>query len=318
MPPLRGVIQAAMVLDDVPGEQMTPERFWRAANPKIVGTWNLHKLTLDTPLDFFVMYSSATTCLGNPGQGNYAAGNAFMEALAQHRRAHSLTAIAVSWGAISDTGYLARHSKVLQILERRIALRPMTATQSLGCLESLIALDHANPIIADIDWTALAGPNNALVNAPRFARLVEGARSGVDAPGADLQVMLAALPADEARAIVEEALTQDLCSILRSESKLDVHRPLAELGLDSLMAVELMTVIERRYRVQFGAMEIMGTTTLAQVAERIVIKVQAGAASAPVTSTIPIDQEIDALSDDAVDALLGNLMTQGKATERTE
>ncbi len=318
MPPLRGVIQAAMVLDDVPGEQMTPERFWRAASPKILGTWNLHRHTLDTPLDFFVMYSSATTCLGNPGQGNYAAGNAFMEALAQHRRANGRPAVAVSWGAISDTGYLARHSKVLQILERRIALRPMTAAQSLGCLESLIALDHANPIVADIDWTALAGPNNALVNSPRFARLVEGARSGVDAPGADLQVMLAALPAEEARAIVEEALSQDLCTILRSEAKLDVQRPLAELGLDSLMAVELMTVIEHRYRVQFGAMEIMGTTTLAQVAERIVIKVQAGAASAPVTSAMPIDQEIDSLSDDAVDALLGNLMAQGKATETTE
>jgi acyl transferase domain-containing protein/NADPH:quinone reductase-like Zn-dependent oxidoreductase/NADP-dependent 3-hydroxy acid dehydrogenase YdfG/acyl carrier protein len=318
MPPLRGIIQAAMVLDDVPGEQMTAERFWRAASPKILGTWNLHQLTLDAPLDFFVMYSSATTCLGNPGQANYAAGNAFMEALAQHRRANGRPAVAISWGAISDTGYLARHAKVLQILERRIALRPMTAAQALGCLEPLLALDRANPIIADIDWTALAGPNNALVNAPRFTRLVEGVRSGADAPGADLQAMLAALPADEARTIVEDALAQDLCTILRSDSKLDAHRPLAELGLDSLMAVELMTVIEHRYRVQFGAMEIMGTTTLAQVAERIVIKLQAGAGCAPVTNAMPLDQEIDALSDDAVDALLGNLLAQGKTTETTE
>src|SRR5262249_49517953 len=105
MPPVRGVIQAAMVLEDGPIEQMTPERFWRAASPKMLGTWNLHRLTLDAPLDFFVMYSSATTCLGNPGQANYVAGNAFMEALAHHRRGRGLPATAIAWGAISDTGY---------------------------------------------------------------------------------------------------------------------------------------------------------------------------------------------------------------------
>jgi len=83
------------------------------------------------------------------------------------------------------------------------------------------------------------------------------------------------------------------------------------------MAVELMTAIERRYRVQFGAMEIMGTTTVAQVAERILVKVHAGAGSAPVNA-MPLEQEIDALSDDAVDALLANLMGDRNSTEITE
>jgi acyl transferase domain-containing protein/NADPH:quinone reductase-like Zn-dependent oxidoreductase/acyl carrier protein/short-subunit dehydrogenase len=320
MPAVRGVIQAAMVLDDVPVERMTAERFWRAASPKVLGTWNLHRLTLDAPLDFFVMYSSATTCLGNPGQANYAAGNAFMEALAHHRRARGLPATAVSWGAISDTGWLARNAQILKILERRIALRPMTAAQALECLEPLLSLDRANPIVADLDWAALAGPGHALVRAPRFARLVEGVRSGSDVPGVDLQAMLVTMPAVEARALIEQTLGQDLASILSSDATLDAQRPLAELGLDSLMAVELMTVIERRYRVQFGAMEIMGTTTLAQVADRILAKVQAGAGAgaAPATSAIPIEQEIDSLSDDAVDALLANLMVERNSTEITE
>jgi acyl transferase domain-containing protein/NADPH:quinone reductase-like Zn-dependent oxidoreductase/NADP-dependent 3-hydroxy acid dehydrogenase YdfG/acyl carrier protein len=317
MPAVRGVIQAAMVLEDGPVEQMTPERFWRAASPKILGTWNLHQLTLDAPLDFFIMYSSATTCLGNPGQANYVAGNAFMEGLAHLRRAQGLPATAVSWGAISDTGYLARNSRVLKILERRIALRPMTAAQALACLEPLLALDRANPIVADLDWAALAGPEHALVRAPRFTRLVEGVRSGSDVPGVDLQAMLIAMPADDARVRIEQMLAQDLAPILGSDAALDARRPLAELGLDSLMAVELMTAIERRYRVQFGAMEIMGTTTLAQVADRILAKVQAGAGSVAV-SAIPIEQEIDSLSDDAVDALLANLMVERNSTEMTE
>jgi acyl transferase domain-containing protein/NADPH:quinone reductase-like Zn-dependent oxidoreductase/NADP-dependent 3-hydroxy acid dehydrogenase YdfG/acyl carrier protein len=322
MPAVRGVIQAAMVLDDAPVEQMTPERFWRAASPKILGTWNLHRLTLDldAPLDFFVMYSSATTCLGNPGQANYVAGNAFMEALAHHRRARGLPATAISWGAISDTGYLARNARVLKILERRIALRPMTASQALDCLEPLLALDRANPIVADLDWAALAGPEHALVRAPRFARLVEGLRSGSDVPGIDLQAMLVALPPEEARERIEQMLAQDLAPILGSDAALDARRPLSELGLDSLMAVELMTAIERRYRVQFGAMEIMGTTTLAQVAERILAKVRAStvAGTVAVASALPIEQEIDSLSDDAVDALLANLLEERNSTEITE
>ncbi len=102
MPPLLGVIMAAMVLDDVLAQHMTPIQFWRAAEPKIFGAWNLHRQTLETPLDFFVMFSSATTILGNPGQANYAAGNAFLEALAHYRRTKGLPGTAISWGAISE------------------------------------------------------------------------------------------------------------------------------------------------------------------------------------------------------------------------
>jgi acyl carrier protein len=137
-------------------------------------------------------------------------------------------------------------------------------------------------------------------------------------PGVDLQAVLIALPPDEARARIEQMLAQDLAPILGTDAALDSRRPLSELGLDSLMAVELMTAIERRYRVQFGAMEIMGTTTLAQVAERILAKVQAGAGPVAITSAIPIEQEIDSLSDDAVDALLANLMVERNSTEITE
>ncbi len=241
-----------------------------------------------------------------------------MEARAHHRRARGLAATAIAWGAISDTGYLARNARVLKILERRIALRPMTAAQALDCLEPLLALDRANPIVADLDWAALAGPEHALVRAPRFAHLVEGLRSGSAVPGIDLQAMLVALPPEEARERIEQMLVQDLAPILGSDAAIDARRPLSELGLDSLMAVELMTAIERRYRVQFGAMEIMGTTTLAQVAERILAKVQAGAGTVAVASALPIEHEIDSLSDDAVDALLANLLVERNSTEITE
>jgi NADP-dependent 3-hydroxy acid dehydrogenase YdfG len=87
MPPLRGVIHAAMVIDDGLLQHLDKERLSRVMAPKVLGAWNLHTLTLNDPLDLFICFSSFTSMIGNPGQGNYVAANAFLDALAHHRRA---------------------------------------------------------------------------------------------------------------------------------------------------------------------------------------------------------------------------------------
>ena len=99
LPPLRGVMHGAMVLDDGVLLQLDAARFRKVTAPKMIGAWNLHLQTLETPLDFFVMFSSSMSLLGNPGQGNYAAANAFLDALAHHRRALGLPALDGQLGA---------------------------------------------------------------------------------------------------------------------------------------------------------------------------------------------------------------------------
>ena len=111
MPPLRGVVHSAMVIDDGLIRDMSTAQIHGVMAPKVLGAQHLHELTRDLPLDFFVLYSSATTLFGNPGQGNYVAANAALEALARARRAAGLPATCIRWGAIDDVGYLARNQR---------------------------------------------------------------------------------------------------------------------------------------------------------------------------------------------------------------
>ena len=108
MPPLRGVFHLAGVLDDGILREQTRERFDRVLAAKAMGAWHLHELTRDDPLDVFVLFSSVAALVGSPGQGNYAAANAFLDALAHHRRAEERPALSVNWGSWAEVGMAAR------------------------------------------------------------------------------------------------------------------------------------------------------------------------------------------------------------------
>ncbi|NER24034.1 MAG: SDR family NAD(P)-dependent oxidoreductase, partial [Symploca sp. SIO1C2] len=107
-PPLRGVIHGAGVLDDGVLQQMSWERFTRVMAPKVEGAWHLHTLTEHLEIDFFVCFSSMASLLGSPGQGNYAAANGFMDALAHHRRAKGLAGLSINWGPWAEAGMAER------------------------------------------------------------------------------------------------------------------------------------------------------------------------------------------------------------------
>ncbi len=107
LPPLKGVVHAAMVLEDALLVNLDRDLIDRVLAPKLAGTWNLHVHTVNRPLDFFVMFSSLSSVFGHAGQGNYAAANAFLDAMAWYRRAIGLPALAINWGYLGDVGYLA-------------------------------------------------------------------------------------------------------------------------------------------------------------------------------------------------------------------
>ncbi len=111
MPALRGIIHAAGVLDDGIISQQNWSRFERVWAPKANGAWNLHVLTQDQPLDFFVLFSSAAALIGSAGQSNYTAANEFLDGLASYRQANGLPATSINWGAWSDVGMAATLKK---------------------------------------------------------------------------------------------------------------------------------------------------------------------------------------------------------------
>ena len=251
MAPLAGVIHAAMILDDAIAANLDEARLLRVLRPKIAGAEVLDRLTRNLPLDYFVLFSSATAAIGNPGQGAYVAANGFLEGLARQRRSAGQPALAVAWGAIADAGVVARNGATRDSLAQRAGAKGVKARVALDALGEALADPSIGPslLIADINWTA-ARANLPLLASPTYGRLARGAAS-VD-PAADAVVDLAdlvqRLGPDQARRAVAEILVEEIGRILQlPRGEVNRTKQLAEIGLDSLMAVELTMSLESRF-----------------------------------------------------------------------
>ena len=156
-PPLRGVVHCAMVLDDGILMNQTAERFRGVLAPKVAGAWNLHELTRDIPLDFFLLFSSAAALLGSPGQSSYSAANAFLDSLAEYRRSLGLPGLSINWGPWSGMGTVARSHQdggtrdlVGRIRDRGIQL--ISPRQGLQVLEQLLADSPGQVAVLPGNW----------------------------------------------------------------------------------------------------------------------------------------------------------------------
>ncbi len=152
VPPLRGIFHLAGVLDDGVLREQTRERFDRVMAAKALGAWYLHELTRGQPLDLFVLFSSAAALLGSPGQGNYAAANAFLDALAHHRRWEKRPALSVNWGSWAEVGMAAR---LIETEGRRwsaAGIGWIEPDRGLHTLEHLISEDRVQAGVLPIDW----------------------------------------------------------------------------------------------------------------------------------------------------------------------
>ncbi len=271
LPPLRGVVHAAMVLEDGLLRNTAPEAIDRVLAPKVLGAWNLHWQTRHLDLDFFVLYSSATTLFGNPGQGNYVAANLYLEALARRREAMGLPALALSWGAISDVGYLARNKTVGDALQSRFGGTALTSAQALDVLDQFLAAGRSGCAVIDFDWWTIQRilPSTG---SPRFEALRREESEAGDEPGhmEDIQALIADLPEQEVLALIADLVTDEVAQILRTApEKLDRTRPINDLGMDSLMGVELVMAIEGRFGIDFPVMAMTEGPTIERIARRI-------------------------------------------------
>jgi acyl transferase domain-containing protein/NADPH:quinone reductase-like Zn-dependent oxidoreductase/acyl carrier protein len=271
MPPLRGIVHAAMVIDDGLIRSLTADRLRSVLAPKVLGARHLDELTRELELDFFVLYSSATTLFGNPGQANYVAANGYLEALAGARRAAGRPALCIGWGPIADVGYLARDGQVKEMLEARMGGRALVAETALAVLEDLLAARGPDCGVLDFDWARL---RRLLPTAqsPRFGLLAqeseEGA-AGVDA--LDLRRSLEALGPGELKAAMTELVCKEVGEILRlPPERLDPRRSLQEVGMDSLMGVELITALEARFGIPVSVMALSEAPTIERLVERLI------------------------------------------------
>ena len=269
-PPLRGVIHAAMVLDDALLANLDAARFERVLATKLDGARHLHKLTRDLALDFFVLYSSATTLLGNPGQANYVAANAALETLARLRRQQGLPACVAAWGPIADVGVLTRNAEARKGLEARLGTAALTSTQALAMLERMLAEGSDGEAVMNFQWNRLrrALPAAGQHRFDDLHRLLDGTPD--EAPEADLRALLAQLDAEQAQQHVTRVLAHEVSEILRLPiDRLPVDQSLFELGMDSLMAVELALALEKRLGVTLPPMLISENPSIERIAQRV-------------------------------------------------
>ncbi|KJS58732.1 SDR family NAD(P)-dependent oxidoreductase, partial [Streptomyces rubellomurinus] len=246
--PLTGVVHAAGVLDDAVIASLTPAQLENVLRPKVDAAWHLHELTRDADLAAFVLFSSSAAVLGGPGQGNYAAANAFLDALAQRRRAEGASGLAVAWGLWEQASAMTGHLDAADLTRmRRSGISPLGDTEGLALFSAALRADQAQLVAMKLDVPAARAAFAAGPVPPLLKQLVGGtARRTAAAAGGDggrsaLAGRLAGLPeAGRARVLLD--LVRGHAAVVLGHATDDAIQPaqaFKQLGFDSLTAVEL-------------------------------------------------------------------------------
>jgi len=268
--PIRGIVHAAAVFDDATMETLDQRQYQRVIEPKIRGAIVLHDVSLGREIDFFVLYSSITTAFGNPGQANYVAANAFLEALAQKRRAAGLPAQAIGWGAIGDAGYLARNAEMRDQLASKLGADPLSTSDAMILLEGLVARDESNFYAAGINWQRLRA-GLPVLQARVFGELAPRTARESESSGQDMLSKLSEISFEEAIGFVSGVLAEEIGQVLRlTADKIDLGKSVFDLGMDSLMALELKLGIEDRFGIEIPVMALSEGGNVTSLSAQIV------------------------------------------------
>lgn len=244
--PLRGVVHAAGVLDDGMIAAQTPDRFIEVMTPKVSGAWHLHQLTKELELDFFVLFSSISGVTGTAGQSNYAAANAFLDALAYNRRAAGLPATSIAWGAWAGEGMAARMSETDRTRFARQGLDALSPEEGHQLFEAAVLGGSSLSVAAALDLPKLRrsmeehGPAPAMFRS-LFSRLAGSSGTTAAGSGGNVRALLGATPADQRETLIVALVQKEVAKALEfaSSSDVDVTLPLQDIGVDSLTAVLL-------------------------------------------------------------------------------
>jgi acyl carrier protein len=239
MPPIRGILHAAGVLDDALLRDLSWERFQKVFGPKVYGSWNLHQHSRGLTLDFFVCFSSAASFIGSRGQGNYAAANYFMDSLVHYRRSLGLPGMTINWGAWDGSGMAADMADRLNAMGLEM-IAPATGLEILG---RLLREDDAQVCVLPANWPKLLA--SLFDDAPgMFERLAESTALTKQR----MIPLLETTPPAKRRKTLEKLVRELVVSVMGRDSfpSTDNKSSFFELGMDSLMSLDL------RNRLQTG------------------------------------------------------------------
>ncbi|MYD60401.1 MAG: SDR family NAD(P)-dependent oxidoreductase [Gemmatimonadetes bacterium] len=248
LPPLGGVIHSVGVLSDGALTNQSWERFETVLWPKVLGAWHLHRATLDRDLDMFVLFSSRVGVMGNPGQANHASANAFLDQLAGHRRAMGLPGQAIAWGAWSEIGEAAEQRERIDQQRSALGGRWFTPQQGIRAFDQLVRQDATTSVVMSMDWSVF---EEAVEDRPPFLEDLLSAdaddEADASASSKDLLSQLREAPAAAPEDLLVSFLQQEVQAVLRLPTAPEPTVGFFDLGMDSLMAVELRNRLNRAF-----------------------------------------------------------------------
>jgi myxalamid-type polyketide synthase MxaB/epothilone polyketide synthase D len=247
------------------------ERFREVLAPKMLGSWNLHELTRDKPLDHFVLYSAAAALFGAPGLGNYVAANVFLDTLAHHRRSLGLPALSIDWGLFAGVGMGVKAER--EGLATQRGLHSFTSAEGAAILLRLLESGRAQMGAVAFDarqWMEFylsAAWSNRL--SPLREEVHHARRANAPSRKALGRAFREAEPA-ERRRLVEQAVREQVAGVLRMDAvRLDPRVPLRSLGIDSIMGLELRNGLESSLGLTLSATLIWTYPTVAALSEHL-------------------------------------------------
>ena len=274
-------MHAAMVLEDELIQNLSNKQINRVLRPKVQGASHLDQLTRTDKLDYFVLFSSAAALFGNPGQAHYVAANAFLDGLARVRRLEGLPALAIGWGAITDVGVLARQKDTAKSLARHTGGIEFKAGQALDLLGQILASDAESPeqavvTLAAMNW-AFAGDTLPIMTKPVFTLMAYEAASsgGMGKENIDLLSVIEGLCDLEAVEKIAHLLSKEVSAIIRMPAEdINLKRSLTEIGMDSLMGMELRTAAQQKLGIDIPMVSIADGTTINDIAAKVLTRVR--------------------------------------------
>ncbi len=315
LPPLRGVVHLAAALSNHMIADLDLDTLLEMFQPKVTGTWLLHEFTRDHDLDFFVLFSSTTALWGSSLLGHYAAANAFLDSFAHQRRASGLPALSINWGTwdVMRVASAEEQERVMQF-----GLNPMASEHALGFMGDLLGNpDIAQIGIASVEWSTLRPTYEARRQRPFLEKVGVRRQTAKKAPAESRQPELLArlqqTASDEQLDVVIDYIRGETARVLgiAQPDGIDIHQGLFDMGMDSLMSVELKSCLEAGVGQALPSTLTFNYPTIAELAEYLdsrVLVTQAAEAPAPepepVASGAEVPDEIDDLSEDDLAELL--------------
>ncbi|MCA0155353.1 type I polyketide synthase [Tsukamurella sp. M9C] len=306
-PALRGVIHSAGAVDDQILVRMTQEQVERVVRPKVLGAWALHEATAGEPLDFFALFSSISAVIPSPGQGNYAAGNAFLDALAHYRRAQGLPALSINWGPW-DAGMIA--SLGLRDLYGQRGIDLIDPATGMDLLAELLGSGEVQQGVVSAHWPTVV---ESYALTPTLVAHLGRTEGDAEGDGESILDRLGSAAADDRAPIAADGVRLTVSRVLRmAEEHIPDDEPLGRLGVDSMLATELRIRVEQQFRAAPSIAFLLDGATVATIAAELLATLDFSAGD------VEPDAEVDDLASllaDLDDEAVAALLAQSETTE---